>query len=174
MKEINIAAAQFQTRNGDKEYNLSRIEALTAEAAGRGAQVVSFHECCITSYTFLKDLDEKEIRDLAEEVPSGPSIERLIQIARKHDVAMLAGLVEKEGEALQYLCLCDGRRTGCQGQKAAPLPPCPEGAGWTGNRGRAHLQKRIRDPHLPKGHLRSGIGSRKPAKGSQGQLVNIL
>ena len=38
MKEINIATAQFQTRNGDKEYNLSRIEALTAEAAGKGAQ----------------------------------------------------------------------------------------------------------------------------------------
>jgi len=27
MKEINIAAAQFNTRDGDKGYNLSRIEA---------------------------------------------------------------------------------------------------------------------------------------------------
>ena len=56
MKEINIATAQFQTRNGDKEFNLSRIEALTAEAAQKGANVVSFHELSITSYSFLQKL----------------------------------------------------------------------------------------------------------------------
>ena len=48
MNEINIATAQFQTQNGDKEYNLSRIEKLTKEAAGKGAHAVSFHELCIT------------------------------------------------------------------------------------------------------------------------------
>jgi len=106
-KEINIATAQFQTRNGDKEYNLKRIEKLTAEAATRGSRIVSFHELCITSYSFLRNLSRSEIFSLAEEVPSGESTRELIRIAGKYNVALLAGLVEKEGEQIfnTYVCV---------------------------------------------------------------------
>jgi len=106
MKEINIAAAQFITRDGDKGYNLSRIEALTAEAAGKGARVVSFHELCISSYTFLSKLSRPELLELAEEVPSGESTGELIRIAGKHNVALLAGLVEKENDKLYNTYVC--------------------------------------------------------------------
>jgi len=106
MKEINIAAAQFITRDGDKGYNLSRIEALTAEAAGKGARVVSFHELCISSYTFLSKLSRAELLELAEEVPSGESTGELIRIAGKHNVALLAGLVEKENDKLYNTYVC--------------------------------------------------------------------
>jgi len=106
MKDINIATAQFQTRNGDKEYNFSRIEALTAKAAGKGANVVSFHELCITSYTYLQHLSEAEMFEIAEEVPSGESTGRLIQLAGKYNVAILAGLVEKEGDNLYNTYIC--------------------------------------------------------------------
>lgn len=106
MKEINIATAQFQTRNGDKEYNFSRIEALTAKATGKGAKVVSFHELCITSYTYLQHLSEAEMFEIAEEVPSGESTGRLIQLAGKYNVAILAGLVEKEGNKLYNTYIC--------------------------------------------------------------------
>ncbi len=106
MKKINIATAQFQTRNGNKEYNLSRIEALTAEAAGKGAHVVSFHELCITSYGYLRNLNLPEMLEIAEKVPEGPGTERLIQIAKKHNVALLAGLVEIEGDKLYNTYVC--------------------------------------------------------------------
>jgi len=106
MKEINIATAQFQTRDGDKEYNLSRLEELTAEAAGKGANVVSFHELCISSYTFLSKLSREEIFDLAEEVPTGESVKKLIEIAGKYKVALLAGLVEQEGERVYNTYVC--------------------------------------------------------------------
>ena len=106
MKEINIATAQFQTRNGDKEYNFSRIESLTAKAAGAGAQVVSFHELSITSYSYLQKLERSEIFAIAEEVPEGPSTRRLIEIAHRHKVAVLAGLVEKEGDQLYNTYVC--------------------------------------------------------------------
>ena len=106
MKEINIAAAQFITKDGDKGYNLSRIEALTAEAAGKGARVVSFHELCISSYTFLSKLSRAELFELAEEVPSGESTGELIRIAGKHNVALLAGLVEKENDKLYNTYVC--------------------------------------------------------------------
>ena len=106
MKEINIATAQFQTQNGDKEYNLSRIEALTAVAAAKGAHVVSFHELSVTSYGYLRNLGKSEVFDVAEEVPSGPSTNRLIQIAEKHNVALLAGLVEIEGDKVYNTYVC--------------------------------------------------------------------
>ena len=111
MKEVHIATAQFQTRDGDKQFNLSRIEDLTAEAAGKGATIVSFHELCISSYTFLSKLSKEEIFDLAEEVPSGESVKQLIQIAGKYKVALLAGLVEKEAGRVYntYVCVtCEG------------------------------------------------------------------
>jgi len=106
MKEIRIAAAQFQTRNGDKSYNLSRIGALTKEAAAKGARIVSFHELSVTSYSFLRKLSREDILALAEEVPSGESVERLIGIAGTYDVALLAGLVERDGDRLYNTYVC--------------------------------------------------------------------
>ena len=106
MKEIKIATAQFQTRNGDKEYNLRRMEDLTSKAAGKGARIVSFHELCISSYSFLSKLSYSEINDVAEEVPSGESTKRLIQIAGKYNVALLAGLVEKEDDRIYNTYVC--------------------------------------------------------------------
>lgn len=107
MKDIHIASAQFAARNGDKEYNLSRIDALTAEAAMKGAQVVAFHELCITSYSFLRKLSRDALHNLAEEVPAGDSVKQLIKIAGKHRVAVLAGLVEREGNRFfnTYVCV---------------------------------------------------------------------
>lgn len=106
MKEINIATVQFQTRDGDKRYNLSRIEVLTAEAAGKGARIVSFHELCITSYTYLSKLSREELLGIAEEVPSGESTRELIRIAEKYKVALLAGLVEKESDKVYNTYVC--------------------------------------------------------------------
>ena len=100
MHDIRIAAAQFEPRDRDKGYNLDRIHALTAQAVAAGAEIVSFHECCIPGYTFLQTLSREELQTLAEPVPDGPSTQRLIEIAREFSVSVLAGLVEVEGEAL--------------------------------------------------------------------------
>ena len=76
MRDIRIAAAQFEARDGDKEYNFGRIEQLARQATGEGAEIVSFHECCIPGYTFLQGLSRAEIEALAEPVPEGPSTRR--------------------------------------------------------------------------------------------------
>ncbi len=54
MRDIRIAGAQCEHRNNDKAYNLSRIDALTRRAVEQGAEIVSFHECSISGYTFLQ------------------------------------------------------------------------------------------------------------------------
>ena len=106
MREIKIGAAQFEARDADKEFNLGRIEALTRQAVERGAEIVSFHECCISGYTFLQALSRTRLAELAERVPDGPSTKRLIEISREYDVPVLAGLVEIDGDELYNTYVC--------------------------------------------------------------------
>jgi predicted amidohydrolase len=106
MKNLKIAVAQFEPKDGDKDYNLSVIEKLTAQAKEQGAEVISFHELSITAYTFLKDLSHEELIKLAEPVPSGISTQKLIQISEKYDITILAGLVEIEDHKLYNTYLC--------------------------------------------------------------------
>ncbi|NLX95444.1 MAG: nitrilase [Rhodopirellula sp.] len=94
MRDIRIAAAQFEARDGDKAYNFDRIAALARKAVEAGAEIVSFHECCISGYTFLQDLSRDELDELAEPVPGGPSTQRLIGLSRDLNVPLLAGLLE--------------------------------------------------------------------------------
>jgi len=100
MRDIRIAAVQFEARDADKDHNVSRIAELTQCAAAQGAEIVSFHECCITGYTFLQTLSDAQLAALAEPVPGGPSTCRLIDLARQFRVALMAGLVESEGGKL--------------------------------------------------------------------------
>ena len=102
MRDIRIGAAQFEARDADKDHNLQRMDALAARAVAKGAEVASFHECCIPGYTFLMTLTREELAALAEPVPDGPSTAALIEIARRHGVPILAGLVEVDSEGLLY------------------------------------------------------------------------
>ncbi len=43
MRDLHLATAQFEARDRDKEYNLSRVAELTGEAVRQGAAAVSFH-----------------------------------------------------------------------------------------------------------------------------------
>jgi predicted amidohydrolase len=106
MKTLKIAVAQFQPKDGDKDYNLSVIDKLTAKAKEGGAEVVSFHEMSITAYTFFKDLSREEVKSYAEKVPGGKSTEKLIEIAAKHDITVLAGLVEVDDDKLYNTYNC--------------------------------------------------------------------
>ncbi|MBK8636142.1 MAG: nitrilase family protein [Saprospiraceae bacterium] len=107
---MKLAVAQFEPKDGDKKYNLSVIETLTKKAKKNGADVISFHEMSITAYTFTKELNFKEISDLAEEVPNGDSIKQLIRISNENNIAVLAGLVEKENDKIfnTYVCVHQG------------------------------------------------------------------
>lgn len=102
MQDIRVATAQFENKSGDKEYNLGIIDQLTEQAAAAGANVISFHECSITGYTFARHLSKEQMLDLAEYIPEGKSIQRLSEIARKHNMVVLAGLFEKDKEDKIY------------------------------------------------------------------------
>ncbi|MDX1641497.1 MAG: nitrilase-related carbon-nitrogen hydrolase, partial [Balneolaceae bacterium] len=107
MRILNIAVAQFQPKDGDKAYNLSVIEKLTAKAKEAGAEAISFHELCITAYTHLKDLTKDELSELAEEIPNGESTKELIRISKTYEIPILAGLVEQDTDEFynSYICV---------------------------------------------------------------------
>lgn len=96
MDKIKVSTAQFEHKSGDKEYNLSVIEKLAKEAAKEGSDVIAFHECSITGYTFARKLTKEQMLELAEKVPQGESIHRLQQIAAENNIVILAGLFEKD------------------------------------------------------------------------------
>jgi predicted amidohydrolase len=106
MKDLKVAVAQFQPRDGHKKYNLSIIEKLAHRARNEGADLISFHELSVTAYTFLKNLDEHQLEELAEEVPEGDSTRELMRISRECDMPILAGLLEKEGNRYYNTYIC--------------------------------------------------------------------
>src|SRR5688572_6635291 len=109
MDNIKIATAQFENRSGDKAYNLSVINDLSAAAAKAGAQAIAFHECSITGYTFARDLNREQMLDLAEFVPAGESTSALQSIAATHNIVVLAGLFEKDhNDRLYKTYVCVG------------------------------------------------------------------
>ena len=110
MRDLRIAAVQFEHRNADKQFNLAKIRQLTQQAVNQGADVVSFHECCISGYTFVQQFDKEQMLDLAEEVPDGQSIQTLMEISAEFGVPILAGFFEREAGNVfnTYVCV-DGK-----------------------------------------------------------------
>lgn len=102
MENLKISTAQFENKSGDKAYNLSVIERLSEKAAAEGAKVIAFHECSITGYSFARHLSKEKLLELAEFVPGGESIEALTATAKKYDIAILAGLFEKDEQDNLY------------------------------------------------------------------------
>jgi len=96
MNNIKIASAQFEHHSADKLYNLEVISKLSAQAAQQGADVIAFHECSITGYTFARHLSKDQMLALAEYIPDGKSIQQLIRIAKENNIVILAGLFEKD------------------------------------------------------------------------------
>ena len=98
MENIKISTAQFEHKSGDKEYNLSVIDRLAEKASQEGAHAIAFHECSVSGYTFARHLSKEQMLDLAEIIPSGDSIKKLREIAKKYNLAVLAGLFEKDND----------------------------------------------------------------------------
>ncbi|HMC87410.1 MAG TPA: nitrilase family protein [Chitinophagaceae bacterium] len=132
---MKIAAAQFEHKSGDKAYNLSVIKELTSKAAVEKADVIAFHECSVTGYTFARRLSKNQMLDLAEYIPDGPTIKTLTGFAKEFNIIILAGLFEKdENDNLfkSYVCV-DSNGLIAKHNKLHPFinPHLTAGTGYT-------------------------------------------
>lgn len=94
MRNIRVAAVQFEHSAGDKRSNLEKIMHFANKAAEAKVEIVIFPECCITGYWFLRHLSREELMDLAESVFSGPSSQFLISLSKELGITIGAGLIE--------------------------------------------------------------------------------
>lgn len=104
---LKVAAVQFEHRDADQQYNLSRMREIARQAVAAGADVVSFHECCIPAYSFVQPYSMEQLLEIAEPVPDGPSTQELQAISRDCGVPILAGLLERDADQIfnTYVCV---------------------------------------------------------------------
>jgi predicted amidohydrolase len=102
MRNIRVASVQFEHAAGDKEANFKKIRHFVREAAAQQVEIIAFPECCITGYWFLRNLTRRELLALAEPVPDGPSTRALLELSRKRQMTIGAGLVEIDRDGLMH------------------------------------------------------------------------
>jgi predicted amidohydrolase len=75
---------------GEPEQVLRAIDGWCEKAAGEGAEMVLFPELVIHGHC------TPNTWELAEPIPDGPSVRRLVEIARRRRIVLCAGMSEKE------------------------------------------------------------------------------
>jgi len=94
LKKVNVALAQISCKVGDKKHNLNVVKKNIRQAKDRDANLVVFPELALTGY-MCRDL----VYELAEPVPEGPSIRLLEEVAKKEDIHVIFGMLERSEKA---------------------------------------------------------------------------
>lgn len=95
--EITVACLQVEPIVGDKAGNVAKTLRLMDDAAGQGARLLVLPELCNSGYMFE---NRAQAFALSEEVPAGPTVQAWIEKARQHNLHIVAGIAEREGQAL--------------------------------------------------------------------------
>jgi N-carbamoylputrescine amidase len=90
MKSVRVAAVSMNGFLGEPERVLAAIAGWCERAAAEKAELVLFPELVVHGHC------TPNTWDLAEPVPDGPSVRRLVQLARQYRLTLCVGLSEKE------------------------------------------------------------------------------
>ena len=94
---VKIACIQMEPVVGKKDENVKRSVELVQQAAAHGARLVVLPELCNSGYVFES---REEAFALAEEIPHGATSTAWSDVARRHGLHLVAGISEREGQAL--------------------------------------------------------------------------
>lgn len=92
MRTTHVAAVSMNGFLGEPERVLNAMAGWCERAAAEKADLVLFPELVIHGHC------TPNTWDLAEPVPDGPSVKRLVQLARHYRLVLCAGLSEKEND----------------------------------------------------------------------------
>ena len=95
--QTRVACLQFEPVVGEKQRNLDASVRLIEAAAAEGALLIVLPELCNSGYVFET---REEAFSLAEAVPAGPSCAAWIAVAQRLGVTLVAGIAERDGNAL--------------------------------------------------------------------------
>ena len=90
MKDIRVAVVVSDSPVNKIGHNLEQTARWIKIAKNRGASIICFPEMNITGYSIRTD-----ISDTAESVP-GPASDKLLNLASKENIVILAGVAEKD------------------------------------------------------------------------------
>lgn len=100
-----IAAVQFEPRFGDRDGNLeAMIDRLATVDRDAKTHLVVFPECALSGYGYAS---RAEAIANAEPIP-GPATERMTRACRDHDLFVVFGLLERDGDRLFNACVLTG------------------------------------------------------------------
>ncbi|MDA2931223.1 nitrilase family protein [Acidobacteria bacterium AH-259-O06] len=102
MRNISVAAVQFEHAPGDKEANLSKVRGFVKEAARQGVEIICLPECCLSGYWHLRHLSRSQLEALAEPVFGGPCCQEISSLSTEYNVTIGAGLIELADEGSLY------------------------------------------------------------------------
>ncbi len=89
---FKMALIQMRVVGGERSRNLSRAEAMIAEAAAHGSRLVLLPEAMDLGWTHPASRSE------SEPIPEGAASRSLMRAASHHDIYVCAGLTERAGE----------------------------------------------------------------------------
>src|SRR4051812_33906814 len=94
MQSTRVAAVSMNGFLGEPERVLGAIDGWCERAAAENVDLVLFPELIVHGHC------TPNTWELAEPVPDGPSVARLVQIARRHRLVLCAGMSEKERDVV--------------------------------------------------------------------------
>jgi N-carbamoylputrescine amidase len=108
-REVRVAGIQFTRKFRDVDYNVDRAEKFVREAAADGAKIIALPELFSTGYIpgVIEDVDvdnvkQKSLFDLAESIPDGPTMQRMIKLAAELDIYLIAPIWEVDADFHTY------------------------------------------------------------------------
>ena len=110
LMRITIACVSQFLRFGDKGFNISKMETAISERTHDNIDLFVFSENNIGG-GFNNKASKTTYEELAENIPNGASCQRVVQIARKYNTAICAGIIEKHSNDLfvsHFLCNSNG------------------------------------------------------------------
>lgn len=102
MKNIKVASVQFESSDGDKFSNMRKIEKFVMQAGENKVELITFPECCITGYWFLRHLSKDDLIGLAENLSDSQVLQELLNMSKKYKMTIGAGLIEVDNNANLY------------------------------------------------------------------------
>lgn len=98
MREFTIALGQISSKVGDKKHNIETIRRKVIQAKREKADLIAFPELCLTGYV-VRD----RAYELAEPIPTGISVREIVQIAKREQIHIIFGMIEKSPKASAVL-----------------------------------------------------------------------
>jgi predicted amidohydrolase len=122
---IHVAAGQIVSTPGAIAGNLAQVAELSKQAARAGARLILFAEGALTGYLLTPEALPSAL------AADGPAAQKLLGIAKKNDLVVVAGTLERAGKRLHmsaFVAYPDGKLLV---QRKHNLTPTELGAGLT-------------------------------------------